>query len=344
MVRAGDVLHDAEDAIVPLARLTRVILYNMGLAARCDLPSRNLSRFAPRLRELVFDRSLRWFEFSDFPASLAAGCFPHLSALGGCLPMNVERAFLAAAGSKRASREAPRAVTTQPPLRLLEITDLTERISDLEVVKAVAACMPNLCHVSVTSHDPAAGRTLGTALTSLRQLRRLEFVSSIGIDCLDDAILSKLLRVLPCLAVLDISAWHHFPMSVTFAPAALKGCEGVVYSAMRELRAARRCGIRKEGLEAIVRMFPQLRTLDVRGCFGLSLNNFSAVMLESHSTDTAPATATTGVGSRQTRLRLRKLRRVVASYRRRVPKALNFIEYHCGNYGTVEARELASAE
>jgi hypothetical protein len=38
------------------------------------------------------------------------------------------------------------------------------------------------------------------------------------------------------------------------------------------------------------------------------------------------------------RLRLRKLRRVVASYRHRVPKALSFIEYHCGNYGTLEAR------
>jgi hypothetical protein len=159
------------------------------------------------------------------------------------------------------------------------------------------------------------------------------------------------LNAAPRIETLIVDLTHTFGTAVTFAGAAFR--DAPTRPSLRKLKVARQGGIQKEGLETIVRLFPNLRALDVRGCFGLSLKDFAASMLEPHPLDSAACATTIHDGAlaqdssptprrpHHYRLRLRKLRRVVASYRRRVPKALNFIEYHCGNYGTVEARIAA---
>jgi hypothetical protein len=142
------------------------------------------------------------------------------------------------------------------------------------------------------------------------------------------------------LAELSVSARSHFATAITFSPTGVfDQTAAATFPVLRVLNMARQCGICKVGLETIVRLFPNLRALDVRGCFGLSLNDFAGAMLEAVAPTGAVAAGGPSTRRFSQRPRLRKLRRIVASYRRRVPKALNFIEYHCGNYGTLEAAE-----
>jgi hypothetical protein len=78
--------------------------------------------------------------------------------------------------------------------------------------------------------------------------------------------------------------------------------------------------------------------LDMRGCFGVSLRDFGAVLLIPGAPTVQTSHAAITTARQKGTLRLPNLRRVVASYRRRVPRALNFITYHCGNYGVIEWR------
>jgi hypothetical protein len=336
---AGDLLHDDIEEIVQLARLVRLIVYTTEESAQ--LPCRSLARFAPQLRELEF--GCGHISLQEFPRATAEGLF--LRTVRGQLPSDLRDDInMAADGEAGSGAESP-------PLFLPELADVP-RLSDHDVIVALAACAPNVSHLIVEiphlTRDSHLQSTYclayAMAAANHRHLRRLEFVSTTGVDLLTDANVACLLVSLRRLASLHIGAADHFGASVKFAPAAFSPfIAGGSFPAMRELNVARQGGIRKEGLDHIVRLFPNLRALDVRGCFGLSLNDFAAVMLETNNT-TAPSTVTSTCPRRPYHpgLRLRKLRRVVASYRRRVPKALNFIEYHCGNYGTVEAWITAS--
>jgi hypothetical protein len=152
----------------------------------------------------------------------------------------------------------------------------------------------------------------------------------------DDALIALVLRELPLLEHLDVGSHNWFSTSVAFSPGAFARSECVA-PRLRSLCVARQQRLGRAGLQTIVRVCPGLVQLDMRGCFGVSLRDFGAVLL-------APAAPTTGQAGHEATatgrgtLRLPKLRRVVASYRRRVPRALNFITYHCGNYGVMEWR------
>jgi hypothetical protein len=145
----------------------------------------------------------------------------------------------------------------------------------------------------------------------------------------DDALVALVLRELPLLDHLDVGSHNWFSTSVAFAPAAFAGNDCVAPH-LRSLSVARQKRLDGAGLQTIVRVCPGLMQLDMRGCFGVSLRDFAAALV-------APAAPTAQAGPeatsamRQGTLRLLKLRRVVASYRRGVPQALNFITYHCGN-------------
>jgi hypothetical protein len=322
----GDVLHDPADAIVPLPRLARVIVYKTsGWESVAELPSYNLARLAPSLRELVFGDSV--VHSQNFPPAVSSGMFPALSVLRNNLPSQLRRAVEEAADDADA-RSA-----------LLQLPDVVE-IPDIDAreVAAWAVCTPNLRRLTLAFYVSIPAATLLDALRPLQALRHLVLNSVDGVDYFDDTLISGLLTSLPRLVELNIGAQNHFATSVAFDPAAFDS--RLTCSSLRELNIARQCGIRKLGLRTIVRLFPNLRALDVRGCFGLSLNAFAAAMLEVTRGGAVAGAATDGPSTRRVsrRLRLRKLRRVIASYRRRVPKALNFIEYHCGNYGEFEKR------
>jgi hypothetical protein len=350
---AGDLLHDAIDKIVPLTRLVRLTVYTAD-PSNAELPSRSLARFAPQLRDLEFGRGQ-----ISFSSAEDDGPIPPLRALRGHVKWLDEHLRQAVAAA------AIGVGTVQPkPLPLPDVMDVPRVSADAVRIASLAACAPNLANLVLefSTFMHVASPAHISALSSLQNLRRLELITFRGIESFGDALVSGLLSSLPRLAILHIGASHHFGSAVTFAPAAYGSVTGDnAFPAMRELNVARQNGIRKEGLDHIVHLFPNLRALDMRGCFGLSLNDFATAMLEKRPDARAAASADGGADVHfaivpmcscadcvdcadvhfHHRLRLRKLRSVVASYRRRVPKALNFIEYHCGNYGTVEARIAA---
>jgi hypothetical protein len=317
---ASDPLHPAEDAIVPLSRLVRLTVYSSTIDVLQNIRSRRLARLAPNLVQLEFGGG--FFHLMDISSAVAGGLFPKLSGIRGPLPWTVERVIMPDLGS------------TAPPLP--QVTNVSLVASAL-VLASMVISTPNLRTLTLMSRMDAPSPVL-KALTSFRHLRRLEVLLPEGHDGSGDVFVRTVVSALPCLTELNVSARSHFATTITFAPTGVfDRAAAATFPALRVLNMARQCGICKAGLETIVRLFPNLRALDVRGCFGLSLKDFADAMLEAVAPTVA---ATDGPSTRRVshRLRLRKLRRVVASYRCRVPKALNFIEYHCGNYGTVEAR------
>jgi hypothetical protein len=155
---------------------------------------------------------------------------------------------------------------------------------------------------------------------------------------IDDALVALVLQELRLLEHLDVGSHNWFSTSVAFASGAFTGDDCVALR-LRSLSVARQRRLGRAGLQTIVRVCPGLVQLDMRGCFGVSLRDFAAVLVAPGApTAQAGQEATATATVRQGTLRLPKLRRVVASYRRRVPRALNFITYHCGNYGMMEWR------
>jgi hypothetical protein len=153
-----------------------------------------------------------------------------------------------------------------------------------------------------------------------------------------DAQTASLLASLPVLEVLDLSVYNGRNMDLTFAT---PDYHGVVAPRLRTLKAAGAGRLRGEGLRALARICPNLRHLDVRAAFAMSRQEFADGLLE--FCDTTPPNARDGSGDggnagkseasrrRQTqRLRLPKLRRLYSSFRRRLPKALNFNVYRGG--------------
>jgi hypothetical protein len=177
-----------------------------------------------------------------------------------------------------------------------------------------------------------------------RRLRRCRYLcKSDPRGVLTDADTARLLASLPVLESLDLSVYNGRNMGVTFAT---PDYDEVSAPRLRTLRAAGAGRLRGEGL-ALARICPNLRQLDVRAAFAMSREEFADGLLE--LCESAPpdalaggrndgdaaqaAAAVTGWtrGQRQThRLRLPKLRRLYSSFRRRLPKALNFNMYRGG--------------
>jgi hypothetical protein len=140
-----------------------------------------------------------------------------------------------------------------------------------------------------------------------------------------DACIAALLRDMPALTALELGSVARTMSGVTFVGAAY---DRVCAPGLRELVVARVRTLGDEGIATIVRVCPHLRALDIRGCLGVTTDGFAAAVLE------APCA---GAASKQHHaLRLRKLRRVVASFRGPPPPALNFVQYHPGLSGRDE--------
>jgi hypothetical protein len=140
-----------------------------------------------------------------------------------------------------------------------------------------------------------------------------------------DECIAALLRDMPALIALELGSVAGTVSGVTFVGAAY---DGVCALGLRELVVARMRSLRDEGIVTIVRVCPQLRALDIRGCLSVTTDGFAAAVLAAPSAGAAP--------KQHHALRLRKLRRVVASFKWPPPRALNFAQYHPGLYGEKE--------
>jgi hypothetical protein len=189
-------------------------------------------------------------------------------------------------------------------------------------------------------------RVLGFSVNGYveRTLRKATYIcKSDPIDVPTDAETAQLLASLPVLEVLDLSVYNGRNMRLTFAST---DYQGVVAPRLRVLKAAGAGQLRGEGLRALARICPNLRHLDVRAAFAMSRHEFEDGLVDCGSA-IPPATAVgaddaaqavgAGAGAggarapRQTqRLRLPKLRRLYSSFRRRLPKVLNFNVYRSG--------------
>jgi hypothetical protein len=103
---------------------------------------------------------------------------------------------------------------------------------------------------------------------------------------------------------------------------------------------ARIDSLRSEGITTIVRVCPNLRALDLRGCRNVSRRDFVAAVVERCVAPAAVAGAPPQNPKQDLALRLRNLRRVVASFRWPLPNILNFVEYDPGFFGR-KARNYA---
>jgi hypothetical protein len=153
-----------------------------------------------------------------------------------------------------------------------------------------------------------------------------------------DADVAQMLASLPLLEVLDLSVYNGRNPHLTFATA---DYDGVVAPRLRTLKAAGALQLRGAGLRALARMCPNLRHLDVRAAFAMSREEFISGMLELSVAAGGAAARTLETQQRNPvrRLRLPKLRRLYSSFRRRLPKALNFNTY-CSGWSVVHHDEF----
>jgi hypothetical protein len=146
-----------------------------------------------------------------------------------------------------------------------------------------------------------------------------------------DAHVAQVLASLPLLEVLDLSVYNGRNPHLTFATA---DYDGVVAPRLRTLKAAGAGQLRGAGLRALARMCPNLRHLDVRAAFAMSRLEFINGLLELSPAPAAVAAAAMPSGAQPQkpvhRLRMPKLRRLYSSFRRRLPKTLNFNTYRSG--------------
>jgi hypothetical protein len=297
----------------------------------------------PHLGELEFAGGP--INLLDFPRAVADGLFPELCAFRGQLPMQLETDL----GINEWINKKAGWGLKGGALRLPELTAVFHTILDSSGIGQLAARAPKLTTLVVTIRYP-----VGLGVTTPHQnLRHLQLLSGLDVDA--NQFVAEVLSNFPRLAFLDVSVRNKQAKYLTLAPAAFGGgalAGAVCCPAMRELNVARQCGIRKEGLENIVRLFPNLRALDIRGCSQLSLDDFTAVVLEGPPPEPAacavapsPDAAAGGCAHppHHHRLRLRKLRRVVASYLDPLPEALDFVEYECGAVEAEEEEHISDA-
>jgi hypothetical protein len=155
-----------------------------------------------------------------------------------------------------------------------------------------------------------------------------------------DAHVAQMLTSLPLLEVLDLSVYNGRNPHLTFATA---DYDGVTAPRLRTLKAAGAAQLRGAGLRALARICPNLRHLDVRAAFAMSREEFVDGLLEFSAlhAEAEGAAATSGMQPRKPaqRLRLPKLRRLYSTFRRRLPKALNFNTY-CSGWTVVHQEEF----
>jgi hypothetical protein len=150
-----------------------------------------------------------------------------------------------------------------------------------------------------------------------------------------DVCIAALLRHMPALTALELGSVAGTVSGLTFVGAAY---DGVCAPGLRELVVARVRSLGDDGIATIVRVCPNLRALDIRGCLSVTTDGFAAAVLEAPCAGLAP--------KQQHALRLRKLRRVVASlnWPPPPPRALDFIQYHPGLSGREERNYVLSGQ
>jgi hypothetical protein len=200
-----------------------------------------------------------------------------------------------------------------------------------EGLTPVALAAPNVR--DVTLHDIRLPPLEVSALCALwPQLRRVDLShfrkaqrNRGGGDAEYDGIVAAVLDAAPRLQCLRVDALGDAPVpTLRFAADVFAPFFGsTALPRLKELSVARQSGIRQEGLETIVRLFPNLRILDMRGCAMVSCDGLAAALLVTPSTTTGGAATTLVV-----QLRLPKLRQLVTSYTRWMPKAINEVTLH----------------
>jgi hypothetical protein len=223
-----------------------------------------------------------------------------------------------------------------PSLQTLRFTERHFGPDDESAFVQLPLAAPKLRHLSLRAARFPNATLAATLPQFAASLTYLDLSHDGGVyveeHVVDDALIALVLATLPLLEHLDVGSHNWFSTSVAFASAAFAR-DNCVAPRLRSLSVARQRSLNRDGLQTIVRVCPCIAQLDIRGCFGISLRDFAAVLVVPRA-QPAPeqAASTTTRGP----LRLPNLRRVVASYRRRVPRVLNFITYHCGNYGKLE--------
>jgi hypothetical protein len=317
-------------------------LRHVWLSERHGPPSAALLTIAPRLETLVAGFDFYRTIGDSLPESLEVyrQMFMHLVTLDSAT-LGILSDVVALWVRATSGQPAPSAASSAlfPSLQTLHCSKRGFTTYDYFVHLPEAA--PNLRHLSLRAARYSQSKLAATLPRFAASLTHLD-LSHDGTThgakhVVDDALVALLLRDLSLLEHLDVGSHNWFSESVAFAPAAFAD-DRCVALRLRSLSVARQALLGRAGLQTIVRVCPGLVQLDMRGCFGVSLRDFAAVLVAPGAPTTAQAGHEATTAMRQGTLRLPKLRRVVASYRRRVPRALNFITYHCGNYGMMEWR------
>jgi hypothetical protein len=262
---------------------------------------------------------------ADAWAPLIFARIPSLTCVTRCRPRYIAKKFtLVPPPPRRTAQPAPQARRVPPPVAGITVgyATLYPNVEYLHLKSATT--VPLVCALT-------ALRVLDFSVNGFveRSLRRATYMcKSDPSDVPTDAAVAQLLASLPVLEALDVSVYNGRNMGVTFAT---DDYEGVMAPRLRILKAAGAGRLRGDGLRALAQMCPNLRHLDVRAAFAMSRRDFVDGLVEpSCSTDTDGA-VTGKLARRQTqRLRLPKLRRLYSSFRRRLPKTLNFNVYRGG--------------
>jgi hypothetical protein len=214
--------------------------------------------------------------------------------------------------------------------------ELYPNVSELYFVRrqpcspTAIAVLSALTQLRILVITPDTNRTVGRR----RFDREPEYIPT-------DAQTAQLLASLPLLEHLDVSVYNGRNPYLTFASADFAG---IVAPRLRTLKMAAAWRLRGRGLRNVALVCPNLRHLDVRAAFAMSRREFIDALVEFSAADvrnprcTNEATAGAAAANShakaashlEQRLRLPKLRRLYSTFRRRLPKALNFNTYCSG--------------
>jgi hypothetical protein len=343
--RGGDDVLQDRAAAVAHPNLKRVTLYQPGGFGSSSADARALAALAPNLEVLelgvvTLDDAATGLDIPD-----CLHLLPNLRRLGHC-----DVSFFTA---KFESTSDDASETDPPYLLPSTIRDISscaiDGITD-EQLKGLADAAAGSIQGGLALPSPYADVAhLERYLPMFTGIRRLDlsfradhfFRSPTTMRQITDACVASLLRDMPALTALDVgSAGCYLQGDLTFVGEAYSG---VCAPGLRELVVARIDTLRGEGIATIVRLCPNLRALDLRGCRHVSKHDFVAAVVERCVVDPAGAAAGTEAPRRpkqELALRLRKLRHVIASFRWPLPRILNFVRYDPAFFGR-KARDYA---